>query len=117
MVARRVVSVDAEGDAQFDRAFEFLKASVDLKQANERHPVRDNAVYTTAVVLWMLVYQRMNPDKSLEAAVKKLIDSKPAFLPDNKRVPDGTLSARTPLPIRWHAAGCHVKQPNGLRNR
>jgi hypothetical protein len=95
MVARRVVSVDAEGDAQFDRAFEFLKTRVDLKQANERHPVRDNAVYTTAVVLWMLVYQRMNPDKSLEAAVKKLIDSKPDFLPDNKRVTEGTLSTNT----------------------
>lgn len=95
MVARRVVSVDAESDARFDRAFEFLKERVDLKEANERHPVRENAVYTTAVVLWMLVYQRMNPDASLELAVKKLIDTKPEFLPDNKRVTEGTLSTNT----------------------
>lgn len=96
MVARRVViSADPESDARFDRAFEFLKTRVDLQQANERHPVRENAVYTTAVVLWMLVYQRMNPDKSLEAAVKKLIDSRPDFLPDNKRVREGTLSTNT----------------------
>ena len=95
MVARRVVSVDVESDARFDRAFEFLKTRVDLSVANERHPVRENAVYTTAVVLWMLVYQRMNPDTSLEAAVKKLIDSKPDFLPDNKRVTEGTLSTNT----------------------
>jgi hypothetical protein len=43
----------------------------------------------------MLVYQRMNPDASLEAAVKQLIDSKPSFLPDNKRVSEGTLSTNT----------------------
>lgn len=95
MVARRVVPVDAESDARFDRAFELLKERVDLTQADERHPVRGNSVYTTAVVLWMLVYQRMNPDASLEAAVKKLIDSKPDFLPDNKRVTEGTLSSNT----------------------
>jgi hypothetical protein len=62
----------------------------------------------------MLVYQRMNPDASLEAAVKKLIDSRPGFLPDNKRVSTGTLSintstysqARTRLPLsvaEWFA--------------
>lgn len=95
MVARRVVAVDAESDARFDRAFEALKERVDLQQADERHPVRGNAVYTTAVVLWMLVYQRMNPDASLEVAVKKLINSKPEFLPDNKRVTEGTLSTNT----------------------
>jgi hypothetical protein len=115
MVARRrVVAVDAESDARFDRAFEFLKTKIDLSQANGQHPVRANAVYTTAVVLWMLVYQRMNPDKTLEAAVKKLVKSKPNFLPDNKRVTEGTLStntstysqARTAMPLKaseWFA--------------
>ncbi len=115
MVARRrVVAVDPESEARFDRAFEFLKTKVDLSDANALHPVRANAVYTTAVVLWMLVYQRMNPDKSLEAAVKKLVKSKPDFLPDNKRVTEGTLStntstyaqARTAMPLEaaeWFA--------------
>ena len=95
MVARRVVPVDAESDARFDKAFELLRDRFDLAQADERYPVRGNSVYTTSVVLWMLVYQRMNPDASLEAAVKKMIESKPDFLPDNKRVTEGTLSTNT----------------------
>lgn len=95
MAAKRRVPVDPASEAQFDRAFERLTQLVDLQQADELHPVRGNAVYTCSVVLWMLVYQRMNPDASLEAAVKKLIHSRPDFLPDNKRVFDGTLSSNT----------------------
>jgi Transposase DDE domain len=95
MAAKPAVPIDPERDARFDKAFEFLTKLVDLKEADQLHPVGDNAVYTTSVVLWMLVYQRMNPDASLEAAVKKLIDSKPTFLPDNKRVREGTLSTNT----------------------
>jgi hypothetical protein len=116
MVARRVVPVDAQSDARFDKAFELLKDRFDLALADERHPVRGNSVYTTSVVLWMLVYQRMNPDASLEAAVKKMIESKPDFLPDNKRVNEGTLSsntsgysaARSRMPLE--AAGWFAKQ-------
>lgn len=95
MAAKKKVPVDPDRDAQFDRAFERLTELVDLGQADELHPVRGNAVYTSSVVLWMLVYQRMNPDSSLEAAVKKLIASRPDFLPDNKRIADGTLSSNT----------------------
>lgn len=89
------VPVDPEMDARFDRAFETLSQLVDIEHADKLHPVRANAIYTSSVVLWMLVYQRMNPDTSLEAAVKKLIDSKPAFLPENKRITEGTLSTNT----------------------
>ena len=95
MAAKREVPVDPELDARFDRAFEQLRQLVDLGQADQRYPVRGNAVYTTSVVLWMLVYQRMNPDNSLEAAVKKLLRSPPSFLPKNKRVDEGTLSTNT----------------------
>ena len=95
MGAKKKVSVDPDRDAQFDRAFERLTGLVDLKQADELHPVRGNDVYTSSVVLWMLVYQRMNPDTSLEAAVKKLIASRPDFLRDNKRISEGTLSTNT----------------------
>lgn len=95
MAAKKKVPVDPSRDAQFDLAFERLTGLVDLSLANELHPVRGNAVYTSSVVLWMLVYQRMNPDTSLEAAVKKLIDSRPDFLPDNKRIIEGTLSTNT----------------------
>lgn len=94
MAARVKVAVDVERDAEFDRAFGRLAELVDLSEADERHPVRGNAVYTTSVVLWMLVYQRSHPDSSLEAAVKRLVDSQPSLLRDHKRVRDG-LSIKT----------------------
>ena len=114
MAAKRMVPGDPARDAEFDAAFDRLTRTVDFQQADVMHPVRGNAVYTTGVVLWMLVYQRMNPDTSLEAAVKKLLEAKPSFLPANKRVTEGTLSsntstysqARSRLPleaVRWFA--------------
>lgn len=116
MAAKRArdVPVDPESEARFDRAFEQIRQLVELEGADQQFPVRENAVYTTSVVLWMLVYQRMSPDSSLEAAVKKLLRSPPGFLPKNKRVDDGTLStntggysqARSRMPVqaaRWFA--------------
>lgn len=95
MAARPLAVNHPRHDAEFDRAFEQLSQLVDLKRVDELHPVRGNAVYLTSVVLWMLVYQRMSPDTSLEAAVKKLIHSRPDLLPENKRVTAGTLSTST----------------------
>jgi hypothetical protein len=86
---------DVERDCQFDEAFALLGDMFDPREADEQFPVRGNAVYSTCVVVWMLVYQRMHPDKSLEAAVKHLIDSRPSFLPENKRVKQKTLSSNT----------------------
>lgn len=86
---------DVERDCQFDEAFAMLGDLFNPSEADEHYPVRGNAVYSTCVVLWMLVYQRMYPDKSLEAAVKHLIDSRPSFLPENKRVKQKTLSSNT----------------------
>ena len=86
---------DAERDCQFDEAFALLGDLFDPIEADELFPVRGNAVYTSCVVLWMLVYQRMHPDKSLEAAVKHLVGSRLSFLPENKRVKQKTLSSNT----------------------
>jgi hypothetical protein len=95
MAAKRSIPVDPEKDREFDKAFELFTQFVDLEEADRRHPVQGNAVYTTSVVLCMLVMQRMSKDSSLEAVVKKLLDVKPAFLPKNKRVTEGTLSSNT----------------------
>ena len=95
MAAHTGVSTQASEDWQFQQAFRLLEGLVDLTQADQLCPLGDQAVYTTSIVLWMLVYQRMNPDSSLEAAVKMLLDSRPAFLPDNKRVTGNTLSSKT----------------------
>ena len=101
-----------EQNLEFDRAFEQLKDLVDLRQADLLHPRRPNAIYTACVVLWMLIFQRLKPDASLEAAVKHLIENQPGYLPENKRLSQGTLSsnsaaysrARSELPldvVKW----------------
>ena len=95
MGAKVSIAVDPQRDAEFDRAFESLRGLVDWSAADQEFSVRKNSVYTTSVVLWMLVSQRMNPEASLEAAVKRLIDTQPDFLPRNKRVIEGTLSFGT----------------------
>ena len=97
MAARKTVKVpiDPRQDAEFDRAFDLLRELVDWSAADREFPLRGNAIYITSVVLWMLVSQRMNPERSLESAVKRLIDTQPDFLPRNKRVVEGTLSKAT----------------------
>ncbi len=97
MAARKTVKVPIvpQQDAEFDRALELLRELVDWSAADREFPVRGNAVYSTSVVLWMLVSQRMNPERSLESAVKRLIDTQPDFLPRNKRVIEKTLSEAT----------------------
>jgi len=100
--------------AEFDKAFERLSELVEMSEADIYHPMRANAVFTSSVVLWMLVYQRLKPDASLEAAVKHLLETRPSYLPDNKRLRENTLSkstgsysqARSRLPlevVQWFA--------------
>jgi hypothetical protein len=89
------VPVDPVLDLEFDKAFAFLRMLIDFEEVEREYPSRENAVYTTSVILWMLVFQRLNPEVSLEAAVKHLIENPPDFIPDNVRVTEGTLSTNT----------------------
>jgi hypothetical protein len=103
-----------EAEQQFDRSFELLQQLVNFEDANELFAQRAHTVYNACVVLWMLVYQRLKPDASLENAVKHLLDTRPNYLPKNKRLDDNTIStesgsysrARSRLPlqvVRWFA--------------
>ncbi|MEP0427281.1 MAG: IS4 family transposase, partial [Rhodopirellula bahusiensis] len=103
-----------EADQQFDRSFKLLQQLVNFEDANELFAQRAHTVYTACVVLWMLVYQRLKPDASLENAVKHLIETRPSYLPENKRLDENTIStasgaysrARSRLPlevVRWFA--------------
>ncbi|MBL4883738.1 MAG: hypothetical protein JKY95_04255 [Planctomycetaceae bacterium] len=56
MAVKHNIPFNKKLDLEFDEAFNLLNEFVDLKQAGQRHPLRSNAVYTTSVVLWMLVY-------------------------------------------------------------
>lgn len=69
-----------------------LRDLVDWSAVDQQIPVRGDAVYTRGVVVWMLVSQRMSPERSLESAAKRLIDTQPDFLPHNKRLTKKTLS-------------------------
>jgi len=86
---------EAAGREDFERAFAQLSELVDLSEADALFPRSGQAVYTASVVLWMLIYQRMKPDASLEAAVKHLLEAQPQLLPDSKRIREGKLSAST----------------------
>ena len=63
-------------------AWALLPQLADLPAFREQYPSRGNAVYTTPVVLWMLLWQRMSPDSTLEAALKNLIQTRPSLLPE-----------------------------------
>lgn len=80
---------------QFDRAFELFCELVDLDELDEFEPSSPQTVFTSAVVVWMLIYQRLNTDASLETTVKYLVETMPRLLPDNKRVREKTLSEST----------------------
>jgi len=81
--------------AEFDHAFELLRTLVDLREADTLAPLGSGAIYTTSVVLWLLVYQRLNQNATLEVAVKQLLESAPDLCPNNKRVREKTLSPKT----------------------
>lgn len=108
------ISLSKNQEADFDQAFERLQSLVNLEEADQLFQQRAHTVFTASVVLWMLVYQRIKPDSSLENAVKHLIETQPKYLPDNKRLTEGKLStnnssytvARQRLPldvVRWFA--------------
>ncbi|MCD0459010.1 hypothetical protein LOC72_05950, partial [Roseiconus lacunae] len=96
-MVRKLPKIDSseQQQAEFDRSFELLQSLVDLEEANQLFEQAPQTVFNACVVLWMLVYQRLKPDASLENAVKHLIENKPDYLPNNKRVKEGTLSTNT----------------------
>lgn len=105
----------SQSEVEFDRVFEQLQVLVDLRGANKLFAQRAHTIYTSCVVLWMLVFQRLKPDASLENAVKHLIETRPDYLPENKRLREGKLStssaaysaARQRLPLevaKWFSS-------------
>lgn len=112
MEASHRVSSSPQQEAEFERAFRRVQPLVNWQELDQEYPQRGNAVFINSVVLLMLLYQRMCPDKSLEAAVKVLLETMPSILPNNKRVTEKTLSSdsggyakarqRLPLPAaQW----------------
>ena len=95
MVKNSLVSLSPQQEAELDGAFVWAQQLVDWQKVDREDPLRENAVFVNSVTSLMLLYQRMRPEKTQQAAVKMLLKNKPSFLPDNKRVLENTLSSDT----------------------
>lgn len=93
--SKKRVAVNPEDTAEFDQAFDLLNTLIDLRLADQKAPLGPAAVYTTSVVLWLLVYQRLHKNGTLSQAVIRLLDTTFELCPDNKRIQEKTLSAGT----------------------
>ena len=79
----------------FNSAFELLKEWMDIEEADDFQPLGNAAVYKTSVVLWLMLFQRLNPNTSLKEAVEHFFTNAPRGKNANKRLRDGTLSQRS----------------------
>lgn len=76
-------------------AIESLRDCFSCGEFDQLQPSHPNAIYTTSLTLWLLIRQRLGGGQSLKETVKKLTEEMPQFVPDNKRIRDGLLSANT----------------------
>jgi hypothetical protein len=84
----------ASRTVELSAALELFQQLLDPQLLHQWQPTRHNAVYTTAVVVWLLVYQRLRPAASLQAAVAQFLSDADA-VSTNKRVRERRLSANT----------------------
>jgi hypothetical protein len=96
MLAPRPVAVPSEiQTAEFEFAIQRLREFFEVGDMDALQPSQPHAVYTTAVTIWLLILQRLKGGISLSAAVKDLIADLPTFVPQNKRIQESLLSAKT----------------------
>lgn len=73
-------------------AIDQFRTLIDPDMINELQPSRSNAVYTSWVTVFLLIYQRLSGNASLEEAVAELLKIVGTFS-SNKRVRNQTLSS------------------------
>ncbi len=76
-------------------AYELLKQWTDIGEADAFEELGPAAVYKTSVVLWLMLFQRLNPKSSLCDAVLHFVETAPAELKTNKRLREGSLSTKS----------------------
>ncbi len=76
-------------------AYELLKQWTDIGDADSYEQLGPATVYKTSVVLWLMLFQRLNPKSSLRDAVLHFTETAPDELKTNKRLRDGSLSTKT----------------------
>ena len=76
-------------------AYELLKQWTDIGEADSFEELGPAAVYKTSVVLWLMLFQRLNPKASLRDAVLHFVETAPNELKTNKRLREGSLSTKS----------------------
>ena len=75
-------------------AYELLKQWTDIGEADSFEELGAAAVYKTSVVLWLMLFQRLNPKSSLRDAVFHFVETAPDELKTNKRLRENSLSTK-----------------------
>lgn len=88
------MSTQEIGVQELDAALARFRRLLDPEEVNARQPHAPQTVYTPWVVVWLLVYQRLHANASLESAVGELFRLA-EHLPQNRRLTDATLSSNT----------------------
>lgn len=85
-----------ESDKQnLSAAYELLKQWTNISEADSLEELGPAAVYKSSVVLWLMLFQRLNPGASLRDSVLHFVETAPAELKTNKRMREGSLSTST----------------------
>jgi len=75
-------------------AYELLKQWTDIGESDSFEELGPAAVYKTSVVLWLMLFQRLNPKSTLRDAVLHFVETAPDELKTNKRLREGSLSTK-----------------------
>jgi hypothetical protein len=86
---------DSSDPSPLNAALELLKQWMDIDEADDIQPLGNATVYKTSIVLWLMLFQRLNPETSLKQAVEHFFTNAPKGKDANKRLREGTLSSRS----------------------
>jgi Transposase DDE domain len=87
-----VPNSDLAAASEFNAAFELLRQWMNIEDADVYQPLGNATVYKTSVVMWLMLFQRINPNSSLSSAVEYFVANAPKGKNANKRLREGTLS-------------------------
>ena len=84
----------ASNPSEFKSAFEQFQSFLDPREIDSLQPFGPATVYTPYIVVWLMVYQRLHANATLQSAVSELLGWEKAPI-DHKRFREGTLSPST----------------------
>jgi len=85
----------ATSEQNLSAAYELLKQWTDIRDTDSIEELGPATVYKTSVVLWLMLFQRLNPKASLRDAVLHFVETAPDELKTNKRLREGSLSIKS----------------------